>query len=492
MAIDQGTTSTRALLYNREAIVVASAQIEIKQIFAHVGWVEQDANEIWLSVCNVMNEVMDKMNITLDHIDSVGITNQRETTILWNKKTGQPIYKAIVWQSRQTVDIVNQWKEQGIGDVVRKKTGLPIDSYFSASKIKWILENKKTSNLQIDEEDIIFGTVDTWLLWNLTNGKIHSTDYTNASRTMLYNIFEKKWDLELLELFGIEESMLPNVKMSSSGFGRIENNKYFRGSTNVCGIAGDQQAALYGQMCWEKGELKNTYGTGCFLLMNVGNEEIISKHGLITTLACNEDGEVCYCLEGSVFVGGSAIQWLRDGLRIIDRASESENLAKSIASNEGVYFVPAFVGLGAPYWDDEVRGTIFGLTRGTSKVQIARATLEAIAYQTKDVVNAMEEEVGQKLINIKVDGGATSNAFLMQFQSNVLNQDVFKAIDFETTALGVAMLAGKVTGFYNISELSKVLKKRYQTFRPENTLECTHSYNRWKSAVNVSRTFYHE
>lgn len=490
MAIDQGTTSTRALLYNHEAFIVASAQIEIKQIFTNVGWVEQDANEIWLSVCNVMNEVMDQITITLDDIDSVGITNQRETTVIWNKKTGQPIYKAIVWQSRQTIDVVNEWKELGVGDLVRNKTGLPIDSYFSASKIKWILDYKRKTGMQIDEEDLLFGTIDTWLLWNLTNGKVHTTDYTNASRTMLYNIFEKKWDIELLDIFGIRESMLPEVKASSSIFGKIENNKYFRGKTQVCGIAGDQQSALYGQMCWKKGEIKNTYGTGCFLLMNIGDEAIVSKHGLITTLACNEQGEVCYCLEGSVFVGGSAIQWLRDGLRIIDGASESEALAKSIDSNEGVYFVPAFVGLGAPYWDDEVRGTMFGLTRGTTKVQIARATLEAIAYQTKDVVLAMEEEVGQKLSNIKVDGGATANSFLMQYQSNVLNQNVYKATNHETTALGAALLAGKITGFYNFDILSNELSKRYQVYQPQDTEICNTTYAKWKSAVQISRTFY--
>ncbi|MBE6030421.1 MAG: glycerol kinase GlpK [Clostridiales bacterium] len=448
MALDQGTTSSRCIIYCKEGRVASMAQKEFTQIYPREGWVEHDAMEIWSTQIGVAQEALHKINATFEDIEAIGITNQRETTIVWDKNTGRPVYNAIVWQCRRTADYCEQLKEEGMTDFFRKKTGLLIDPYFSGTKLKWILDNVKGAREKAEAGDLLFGTVETWLIWKLTRGRIHITDYTNASRTMMFNINDLAWDKEILEVLNIPESMLPTPVQSSEVYGETDP-VFFGGPIKIAGAAGDQQAALFGQTCFAKGSAKNTYGTGCFLLMNIGDKPIYSEKGLITTIAWGINGEVTYALEGSVFVGGAVIQWLRDELRLIDTAAQSEDYADSVPNAGGVYIVPAFVGLGAPYWDPYARGTITGITRGTNKYHIVRAALESIAYQVYDLIDIMEDESGIAIMALNADGGACVNNFLMQFQSDLLNRKVQRPDNIETTSLGAAYLAGLATGFYD-------------------------------------------
>ena len=440
LVIDQGTTSTRAIIFDEQANIVSLAQKEITQYYPEPGWVNHDANEIWVSVLATMAQALKKSTLSIDDIQAIGITNQRETTVIWDKQTGIPIAPAIVWQSRQTQTICNELKENGYIQMIKEKTGLVLDPYFSASKIQWILDHTEGARERALSNDLYFGTIDTWLIYKFTGG-IHVTDHTNASRTMLYNIHTLKWDETLLELFNIPMNILPKVQSSMSEFGYTKAFHTFGKSIPILGVAGDEQAALLGQQAFEKGMIKNTYGTGCFILMNTGDIPVISDQGLLTTIAWVIDGKPTYALEGSVFVGGAVIQWLRDGLHIVDNASESEALATSLKDNEGVYIVPAFVGLGTPYWDTEAKGAVFGLTRGSDERHFSRAALESIAYQSMDVIDVMRQESGIEVKVLKVDGGATANQFLMQFQSDILNIEVLRPTLLETTALGAFYLA---------------------------------------------------
>ena len=448
VALDQGTTSSRAIIFDKEQNIIGMSQKEFTQIYPKEGWVEHDPMEIWATEYSVLQEVLAKSNITQEDIAAIGITNQRETTIVWDKNTGKPVYNAIVWQCRRTAHICNELKKQGLEQYIKDTTGLVIDAYFSATKIKWILDNVEGAREKANRGELLFGTVDSWLVWKLTNGRVHITDYTNASRTMLYNIKELKWDEKMLEILDIPKSMLPEVRNSSEVYGYA--NLGVKGGVRVpiAGIAGDQQAALFGQAAFNKGDVKNTYGTGCFLLMNTGEKMVKSKNGLVTTIAIGMDNKVQYALEGSVFVGGAVVQWLRDELEMISDSSDTDYFATKVEDNGGVYVVPAFVGLGAPYWDMYARGTIVGLTRGTNKNHIIRAALESIAYQTKDVLDAMVDEVKEDIKCIKVDGGASKNKFLMQFQSDIVGKKVIRPIITETTALGAAYLAGLAVGFW--------------------------------------------
>lgn len=452
MALDQGTTSCRTILFNHDSEIVATAQNEFTQYFPKPGWVEHNPNEIWSTQVGTMSEVIAKAGIDPQEIAAIGITNQRETTVVWDKTTGQPIYNAIVWQSRQTMEICDELKAKGLSDIFHKKTGLLIDAYFAGTKVKWILDNIVGAREKAEAGDLLFGTIDTWLVWKLTGGKVHVTDYSNASRTLMYNIRELKWDDELLEYLTIPKSMLPEVKPSSEVYGMTVQSVTQGVEIPVAGMAGDQQSALFGQTCFKAGMAKNTYGTGGFMLMNTGSQLYDSKNGLLTTIAWGLDGEVEYALEGSIFVAGSAIQWLRDGLKVLDSAPDSEYYANKVKDSDGVYVVPAFVGLGAPYWDMKARGGIFGLTRGTTKNHIIRATLESLAYQTKDVLDAMQSDSGIKLNSLKVDGGAVANNLMMQFQSDILNVAVERPKITETTALGAAYLAGLAVGFWKNKE----------------------------------------
>ena len=489
LAIDQGTTSSRAILFNKRGEMVASAQKEFPQYFPKPGWVEQDANEIWLSVLNVYMEVLVRGKIKAEEIAAIGITNQRETAIVWDKNTGEPIYHAIVWQSRQTAEICKQLTEDGREEMIREKTGLLIDPYFSATKIKWILDNVDGAREKADKGELLFGTVDSWLVYKMTGGKVHATDYSNASRTLLYNIYDLKWDEELLALFGIPASMMPKVCPSSGMFGKTEG-KFFDTAIPIMGIAGDQQAALFGQMCYEPGTAKNTYGTGCFMLMNTGTKPAKSEHGMLTTIAWGIDGKVEYALEGSVFVAGSAIQWLRDGLKMIESAPQSEELAKTVSDSDGVYVVPAFVGLGAPYWKPDAKGAVFGLTRGTTKAHFVRATLDSLAYQSTDIIRAMMLDSGIELQKLKVDGGAVKNNLLMQFQSDILGVPVERPVVSETTALGAAYLAGLAAGFWKSRE---ELSDNYQVdrvFEPSISQEQREQLlSGWEKAVRAACAF---
>ncbi|EXJ46282.1 glycerol kinase, partial [Vibrio parahaemolyticus VPTS-2010_2] len=454
VALDQGTTSSRAVILDHDANIVSVAQREFTQIYPQAGWVEHDPMEIWATQSSTLVEALAKSGIRSDQLAAIGITNQRETTIVWNKETGKPVYNAIVWQCRRTADICEDLKSRGLEDYVRDNTGLVLDPYFSGTKVKWILDNVEGAREDAEAGKLLFGTVDTWLVWKMTQGRVHVTDYTNASRTMLFNINDLCWDQKLLDEMGIPASMMPEVKRSSEIYGKT--NIGGKGGTRIpiAGIAGDQQAALYGQMCVEAGQAKNTYGTGCFLLMNTGQEKVTSKNGLLTTLACGPKGEPAYALEGAVFMGGASIQWLRDELKILNGAEDSEYFATKVDTSNGVYVVPAFTGLGAPYWDAYARGTIVGLTRGVNSNHIIRATLEGIAYQTRDVLDAMQADSGIKLANLRVDGGAVANNFLMQFQSDVLNTEVHRPQVTEVTALGAAYLAGLAVGYWNsIDEL---------------------------------------
>lgn len=486
VALDQGTTSSRAIIFDNEQNILGVSQKEITQIYPKEGWVEHNPMEIWASQYGVLQEVMAKTNISQEEIAAIGITNQRETTIVWDKNTGEPVYNAIVWQCRRTAGICDKLKEQeGLSEYVKEATGLIIDAYFSGTKIKWILDNVKGAREKAERGDLLFGTVDTWLVWKLTGGKVHITDYTNASRTMLYNINELKWDEKILETLGIPKSMLPEVRNCSEVYGYTNLGGKGGYRVPIAGIAGDQQAALFGQACFEKGSAKNTYGTGCFLLMNTGEEKVTSKNGLLTTIAIGIDGKVQYALEGSVFVGGAVVQWIRDELKLVTDAQDTEYFANKVENNGGVYIVPAFVGLGAPHWDMYARGAIFGLTRGSNRNHIIRAALEAIAYQSKDVLHAMEEDAGYKIESLKVDGGASKNAFLMQFQSDIINTEVTRPIITETTALGAAYLAGLAVGYWKDKE--QISKSWYvsQSFKPSiEEEERKKLYAGWKKAVS--------
>ena len=490
LAIDQGTTSSRAILFNKNGELVHSAQKEFIQHFPKPGWVEHDANEIWGSVLSVIAAVLTESGIHPTDIHGIGITNQRETTVVWNKKTGRPIYHAIVWQSRQTQSIVDQLKLENLESRFQKKTGLRLDPYFSGTKVKWILDNVEGARELAESGDLLFGTIDSWLIWKLSNGKVHVTDYSNASRTLLFNIHDLKWDEEICEILQIPLAMLPKVASSSEIYAETDPSVFFGVAVPIAGVAGDQQAALFGQCCFEKGMAKNTYGTGCFMLLNTGTKAVQSEHGLLTTIAWGLNGEVTYALEGSVFVAGSAIQWLRDGLRMVKSASDTESYAKKVNSTDGVYVVPAFVGLGTPYWDSDARGAIFGLTRGTSKEHFIRATLESLAYQTKDVLDAMQQDANMKIDTLRVDGGAVNNEFLMQFQSDILQLDVELAKLNESTALGAAYLAGLATNFWtNLDEVQEMRSSK-KTFNPEMDHETSHSlYSGWQKAVNTTRLF---
>lgn len=455
MALDQGTTSSRCIIFNKKGAIAASAQKEFKQYYPENGWVEQDPNEIWSSQMGVMMEAAAQMGIEPEDIAAIGITNQRETTILWDKLTGEPVYNAIVWQCRRTADMVKNLKEEGYEDIIRSKTGLILDPYFSATKIAWILENVEGVRERAERGEVLFGTVDTWLLYRLTKGKVFATDYTNASRTMLFNIHSLEWDRELLEKFGIPYAIMPEVKSSSEVYGYTHEG-FLGGRIPIAGMAGDQQAALFGQCCFAPGEAKNTYGTGCFLLMNTGERAVLSKHGLLTTIAIGIDGKITYALEGSVFVAGAAIKWLRDDMKLIEHASDTESIAQSVKDSNGVYVVPAFTGLGAPYWNPYARGAVFGLSRGTTKAHFVRAVVESLAYQTVDVLKAMEEDSGIPLTSLRVDGGASANEFLLQFQADILGTEIVKPQVIETTALGVAYLAGLAVGYFeSMDEIRK-------------------------------------
>ncbi|MBQ8085749.1 MAG: glycerol kinase GlpK [Lachnospiraceae bacterium] len=488
MALDQGTTSSRCIIFDKRGNIVSMAQREFEQYFPKSGWVEHDADEIWASQASVMAEAMAKNSITASELAAIGITNQRETTIVWEKNTGKPVYHAIVWQCRRTADYVEELKKEGFDKIIREKTGLIADPYFSATKIKWILDNVEGARAKAEKGELLFGTVDTWLLYKLTNGRVHATDVTNASRTMLYNIHELCWDKDLLEKFDIPSSMLPEVKDSSYIYGHTDSG-LIGAEVPIAGIAGDQQAALFGQCCFEEGEGKNTYGTGCFLLVNTGEKAVESKNGLLTTIACGIDGKVRYALEGSVFVAGAAIKWLRDEMRLINDAPETETMAYSVEDTGGVYVVPAFTGLGAPYWDAYARGAVFGLSRGTDNAQFVRATLESLAYQSLDVIRAMEDDSGIKVTELKVDGGASANNYLMQFQADILNGKIIRPVVAETTALGAAYLAGLAVGYY--SDLNEVksnwqVDREYISNLEENKRDSL--YAGWKDCVKRIRS----
>ncbi len=485
LALDQGTTSSRSIIFDDQGNIVSMAQKEFTQIFPQPGWVEHDPEEIWNSQLYTAKEALRNAGISASQIASIGITNQRETTVVWDKQTGIPVHNAIVWQDRRTADICEGLKKKGLEKYVHENTGLVIDAYFSGSKIKWILDNVKGARKRAENGELLFGTIDSWLVWKLTDGSLHITDYSNASRTMLFNIKSLKWDPKMLEALHIPSLMLPYVTDSSRIYG-FTHRGIFDVEIPIAGIAGDQQAALFGQTCFNAGMAKNTYGTGCFLLMNTGHKMVKSKNGLLTTIAWGLNGKVEYALEGSVFIGGAAVQWLRDGLKLIDSASDSEYLATSVESADGVYIVPAFAGLGAPYWDMHARGTVFGLSRGTTKAHLVRATLEAVAYQTKDVLNAMQQDAGIKLKSLRVDGGASANNFLMQFQSDLLGVPVERPKITETTALGAAYLAGLAVGYYKKPNLLKQVKNDSQ-FKPKmKTADKDKLYTGWKKAVSLT------
>lgn len=486
LSLDQGTTSSRAILFNHVGQIVSIAQKEFTQIFPTPGWVEHDALEIWSTQIGVASEVISKQNIGQDSIAAIGITNQRETTVLWNKHTGQPIYNAIVWQDRHTADFCDQLKAQGKQAMIQAKTGLVIDAYFSASKIKWILDHVEGARDLANKGELCFGTIDSWLVWKLTNGAAHVTDATNASRTMLYNIHDLRWDTELLDLFDIPLSILPEVKSSSEVYGTT-NLMVPNHSIPIAGIAGDQQAALFGQICTQAGMVKNTYGTGCFMLMHTGEKAVTSKNNLLTTIALQRNGKTYYALEGSVFIAGAVVQWLRDGLHLIRNSDEVEALAGSVADTDGVYMVPAFAGLGAPYWNQHAKGTIVGLTRGTNTAHIARAALESIAYQTYDVLKAMEADAQIPILELRVDGGATKNNLLMQFQSDLLSTKVIRPTMIETTALGAAYLAGLAVGFWKDEATLATKWQVDQIFEPTmKDSEVAIKIQGWQKAIQMT------
>jgi glycerol kinase len=489
MSLDQGTTSSRAIIFNKQGEPVHIVQEEFKQYFPQPGWVEHDANEIWSSILNVMKQACSESGIRPEQIEAIGITNQRETAVVWDKLTGEPIYHAVVWQSRQTADICAMLKSEGHEELFKKRTGLLIDPYFSGTKVKWILDHVEGARARAEKGDLLFGTIDSWLIWKLTGGQVHITDVSNASRTLMYNIHKLQWDDDLLEILDIPKSMLPEVRSSSEIYGEITKD-ILGYPIPIAGAAGDQQAALFGQACFTTGMAKNTYGTGCFMLKNTGEQAVASKHGLLTTIAWGIGGKVYYALEGSIFVAGSAVQWLRDGMQMIESAQESETYAERVESTNGVYVVPAFVGLGTPYWDSDVRGAVFGLTRGTGKEHFIRATLESLAYQTKDVIGAMEEDSGIALTTLRVDGGAVNNEFLMQFQSDILDVTVERPVVHETTALGAAYLAGLAVGYWKDQDEISAQWKIDHAFksRMEESVR-KERYGGWKKAVHAAMAF---
>ena len=487
MALDQGTTSSRCILFNHAGDICGMAQREFEQIYPHPGWVEQNPREIWSSQYSVMAQVMAENGIDAKQIKGIGITNQRETTIIWNRYTGEPVYNAIVWQCRRTAEMIDALKEEGFDQVIREKTGLIADAYFSASKIAWILDHVEGAREQAEKGDLLFGTVDTWLIWNLTGGLVHVTDYTNASRTMLFDIHKLCWDEEIMAKFRIPRAMLPDVKPSSCIYGYTDE-KVLVGNVPIAGAAGDQQAALFGQGCFQPGDVKNTYGTGCFLLMNTGTDPVMSGNGLLTTIAASTDpAKVEYALEGSIFVAGAANQWLRDGMRLVENTPETEKYASQVEDTDGVYIVPAFAGMGAPYWNQYARGTVVGLTRGCTREHFIRATLESIAYQAYDVIKAMEEDAGVRLNVLKVDGGASANNMLMQFQADINNTIVHRPKCIETTALGAAYLAGLATGYWKSKDEIKENWQLGRAFESEMDEEKRNQLLKgWKRAVRCA------
>ncbi|MDV7712699.1 glycerol kinase GlpK [Enterococcus casseliflavus] len=490
MAIDQGTTSSRAIIFDRNGKKIGSSQKEFPQYFPKSGWVEHNANEIWNSVQSVIAGAFIESGIRPEAIAGIGITNQRETTVVWDKTTGQPIANAIVWQSRQSSPIADQLKADGHTEMIHEKTGLVIDAYFSATKVRWLLDNIEGAQEKADNGELLFGTIDSWLVWKLTDGQVHVTDYSNASRTMLYNIHKLEWDQEILDLLNIPSSMLPEVKSNSEVYGHTRSYHFYGSEVPIAGMAGDQQAALFGQMAFEKGMIKNTYGTGAFIVMNTGEEPQLSDNDLLTTIGYGINGKVYYALEGSIFVAGSAIQWLRDGLRMIESSPQSEEIAAKAKGDNEVYVVPAFTGLGAPYWDSDARGAVFGLTRGTTKEDFVRATLQAVAYQSKDVIDTMKKDSGIDIPLLKVDGGAAKNDLLMQFQADILDIDVQRAANLETTALGAAYLAGLAVGFWKDLDELKSMAEEGQMFTPEIPAEERDNlYEGWKQAVAATQTF---
>ncbi|MFD3103568.1 glycerol kinase GlpK [Streptococcus agalactiae] len=493
MAIDQGTTSSRAIIFNKKGEKIASSQKEFPQIFPQAGWVEHNANQIWNSVQSVIAGAFIESSIKPGQIEAIGITNQRETTVVWDKKTGLPIYNAIVWQSRQTAPIADQLKQEGHTNMIHEKTGLVIDAYFSATKVRWILDHVPGAQERAEKGELLFGTIDTWLVWKLTDGLVHVTDYSNAARTMLYNIKELKWDDEILELLNIPKAMLPEVKSNSEVYGKTTPFHFYGGEVPISGMAGDQQAALFGQLAFEPGMVKNTYGTGSFIIMNTGEEMQLSQNNLLTTIGYGINGKVHYALEGSIFIAGSAIQWLRDGLRMIETSSESEGLAQSSTSDDEVYVVPAFTGLGAPYWDSNARGSVFGLTRGTSKEDFVKATLQSIAYQVRDVIDTMQFDSGIDIQQLRVDGGAAMNNLLMQFQADILGIDIARAKNLETTALGAAFLAGLSVGYWESMDELKELNATGQLFQATmNESRKEKLYKGWRKAVKATQVFAQE
>ena len=490
MAIDQGTTSSRAILFDKSGDIVSMSQREIPMIYEQDGYVEQNAYDIWTSVLSTMADALIQADATPDEIASIGITNQRETTVLWDRRTGKTIYKAIVWQSKQSDNICSNLKLAGYEELFHRKTGLLIDPYFSATKIKWVLDHVEGAQALMEEGHLMFGTVDTWLLYKLTGHTEHKTDHTNASRTLLYNIFTKEWDVELLDILGIDRRILPEVCESGHLYGHTTTKTFFGQEVPITGVLGDQQAALFGQLCLEAGSIKNTYGTGCFMLMNTGEEAVLSDKGLLTTIGYSMNGTITYALEGSVFVAGSAIQWLRDEMGFFEESKDSEVLATSIDSHQGVYVVPAFVGLGTPYWDTDVKGAIFGLSRNTSKAHITRATLESLAFQSKDIIDVMQEESGIHPTFLKVDGGASANDFLMQFQADILGLAIHRPVIRESTALGAAYMAGLSIGFYPSLELLKNKEAIDRDFIPNMTEQTRNNrYKMWQTAVSATRKF---
>lgn len=497
IALDQGTTSSRAIIFDKNTNIISTAQREFTQLYPEPGWVEHNPMEIWATQRSVLTEVIARSGISLKDVAAIGITNQRETTIVWDKKTGEPVYNAIVWQCRRTADICEKLKEKGLEEYIKENTGLILDAYFSGTKLKWILDNVKGARERAEKGELLFGTVDTWLVWKLTAGKVHVTDYTNASRTMLFNIKELKWDKKILKELDIPENMLPEVRNSSEVYGYTKMGLTMGEESGtdipIAGMAGDQQAALFGQACFNSGDTKNTYGTGCFMLMNTGERCIKSSNGLLTTIAIGIDNKIEYALEGSVFIAGAAIQWLRDEMKFFSDTADTEYFATKIENNGGVYLVPAFVGLGSPYWDMYARGTIVGLTRGSNRNHIIRAALEAIAYQSKDLIEAMKEDSGLSFSTLKVDGGAVRNNFLMQFQADILNTDVLKPEITETTALGAAYLAGLAVGFWKDKENIVKNWKLNRKFTPNLSEELRNKYFKgWKKAVEKAKKWEEE
>jgi glycerol kinase len=487
LAFDQGTTSSRAIVFDKKGMIISVAQKEFTQIFPKPGWVEHDAMEIWSTQLGVAAEAITQAGLSVKDIAAIGITNQRETTVVWDKQTGIPIYNAIVWQDRRTATYCDLLKQQGYLQPIQRKTGLIIDAYFSATKLKWILDNVEGARNKAARNELCFGTIDTWLLWKLTDGMVHATDVSNASRTMLYNIHHLSWDEDLLQLMEIPKNILPEVRSSSEVYGHSQNILSAQ-NIPIAGIAGDQQAALFGQMCTQPGMVKNTYGTGCFMLMNTGQQPVFSTNNLLTTIAWQINGKTAYALEGSVFIAGAVVQWLRDGLHLIKSSNETEALAQQVTSNDGVFIVPAFAGLGAPYWNQHARGTIVGITRGTTSAHFARAALESIAYQTMDVVNAMQSDANITVKELRVDGGATANNFLMQFQSDILNTKVIRPTITETTALGAAYLAGLAVGYWNSMEEIQQQWQVNKIFEPAITeKERSELASEWKRAIRTTQ-----